>query len=139
VCPVDCIYAYTGEDRARFPNQLYIHPEECINCGACEPECPWEAIYEDEAVPAVFAADVAHNASIVGLMHAFRVPEHADKVRPDARQVAANKRKWGLGAAGPEVTDRFPTSTAGILRSRLDLLCIARNIWAGHEGHHRRQ
>ena len=31
VCPVDCIYE--GED------QLYIHPDECIDCGACEPEC----------------------------------------------------------------------------------------------------
>ncbi len=36
VCPVDCIYE--GAD------QLYIHPEECIDCGACEPECPVSAI-----------------------------------------------------------------------------------------------
>ena len=35
VCPVDCIYE--GED------QLYIHPDECIDCGACEPECPVSA------------------------------------------------------------------------------------------------
>ena len=31
--------------------QLYIHPEECIDCGACEPECPVEAIFEEDAVP----------------------------------------------------------------------------------------
>ena len=31
--------------------QLYIHPEECINCAACEPVCPVEAIFEDSAVP----------------------------------------------------------------------------------------
>jgi NAD-dependent dihydropyrimidine dehydrogenase PreA subunit len=37
VCPVDCIYE--GED------QYYINPEECIDCGACEPECPVEAIF----------------------------------------------------------------------------------------------
>ena len=37
VCPVDCIYE--GED------QLYIHPDECIDCGACEPECPVTAIF----------------------------------------------------------------------------------------------
>jgi ferredoxin len=98
VCPVDCIYAYTGDDRTRFPDQLYIHPEECINCGACEPECPWEAIYEDEAVPAALAEDIAHNARIVDEMHAFRVPEHAAKPRPTAAQVEANKRKWGLDA-----------------------------------------
>jgi len=33
VCPVDCIYEYTGGDAESFPNQLYIDPEECINCG----------------------------------------------------------------------------------------------------------
>jgi ferredoxin len=37
VCPVDCIYE--GED------QYYIHPDECIDCGACEPECPVTAIF----------------------------------------------------------------------------------------------
>jgi NAD-dependent dihydropyrimidine dehydrogenase PreA subunit len=36
VCPVDCIY--------EAGDQLYIHPTECIECGACEPECPVEAI-----------------------------------------------------------------------------------------------
>ncbi len=39
VCPVDCFYA--GE------NMLVIHPEECIDCGVCEPECPAEAIKPD--------------------------------------------------------------------------------------------
>lgn len=43
VCPVDCIYE--GAD------QLYIHPDECIDCGACEPECPVSAIYSEEDVP----------------------------------------------------------------------------------------
>lgn len=39
VCPVDCFYA--GE------NMLVIHPDECIDCGVCEPECPAEAIVSD--------------------------------------------------------------------------------------------
>ena len=39
VCPVDCFYA--GE------NMLVIHPDECIDCGVCEPECPVEAIVPD--------------------------------------------------------------------------------------------
>ena len=43
VCPVDCIYE--GED------QLYIHPDECIDCGACVPECPVQAIFPAEEVP----------------------------------------------------------------------------------------
>jgi len=46
VCPVDCIHG--GEDDA----QLYIDPSECIFCGACEPECPVEAIFEVSALPA---------------------------------------------------------------------------------------
>src|ERR1700740_2643306 len=45
VCPVDCIYEYVGDDNENFPNMLYIHPDECIDCGACEPECPWQAIF----------------------------------------------------------------------------------------------
>ena len=43
VCPVDCIYE--GED------MLYIQPDECIDCGACEPECPVTAIFPEEDVP----------------------------------------------------------------------------------------
>ena len=42
VCPVDCIY--------EGPNMLFIHPDECIDCGACEPECPVTAIFPEEAV-----------------------------------------------------------------------------------------
>ena len=45
VCPVDCIYS-TDEDE-----QFYIHPDECIDCGACEPECPVEAIFPEDALP----------------------------------------------------------------------------------------
>lgn len=46
VCPVDCIH---GEES---DTMLYINPAECIDCGACEPECPVEAIFEESAVPA---------------------------------------------------------------------------------------
>jgi len=44
VCPVDCFYA---DDR-----MLYIHPDECIDCGACEPACPVQAIYAADDLPA---------------------------------------------------------------------------------------
>ena len=43
VCPVDCIH-----EAARM---LVIDPEECIDCGACEPECPVEAIFPEDALP----------------------------------------------------------------------------------------
>lgn len=42
-CPVDCIY-----EGAR---SLYIHPDECVYCGACEPVCPVEAIYYEDDLP----------------------------------------------------------------------------------------
>jgi ferredoxin len=65
VCPVDCIYEYVGEDKTRFRNMLYINPDECIDCGACEPECPWQAIFEEPAVPEVFNDDIALNHATV--------------------------------------------------------------------------
>jgi NAD-dependent dihydropyrimidine dehydrogenase PreA subunit len=43
VCPVDCIH-----EASRI---LVIDPEECIDCGACEPECPVEAIFPEDALP----------------------------------------------------------------------------------------
>jgi ferredoxin len=92
---VDCIYEYTGDDKETFPNQLFIDPEECINCGVCEPECPWEAIFEDEQVPDVFQSDIPLNAKIVDTTDERQVPEKEDKPRPSAEQVAENKQKWG--------------------------------------------
>jgi NAD-dependent dihydropyrimidine dehydrogenase PreA subunit len=53
VCPVDCIY--------EGPDQLYIHPEECIDCGACEPECPVTAIFTEEDVPEEWASYTKKN------------------------------------------------------------------------------
>ncbi|HPZ49394.1 MAG TPA: ferredoxin family protein [Propionibacteriaceae bacterium] len=54
-CPVDCIYE---GDR-----MLYIHPEECVDCGACEPVCPVEAIYYEDDVPSQFADYTEINAA----------------------------------------------------------------------------
>ncbi|MHC0448640.1 MULTISPECIES: ferredoxin FdxA [unclassified Candidatus Lariskella] len=52
VCPVDCFY--------EGPDMLVINPEECIDCGVCEPECPIEAIQSEGAIK-----DQAQRASIV--------------------------------------------------------------------------
>ena len=46
VCPVDCIHFEEGVDKI-----LYIDPEECIDCGACEPACPVSAVYAEDDVP----------------------------------------------------------------------------------------
>ena len=53
VCPVDCIH--------EFGRILIIDPEECIDCGACEPECPVEAIFPEDALPDKWNAFVEIN------------------------------------------------------------------------------
>jgi ferredoxin len=98
VCPVDCIYRYQGSDTAQFPNQLYIHPDECIDCGACEPECPWQAIFEEEATPAPFQDDIKLNYAIVENSGDFKVAQHEKIPHPTADQVVENKKKWGLAS-----------------------------------------
>jgi Fe-S-cluster-containing hydrogenase component 2 len=52
-CPVDCIYEGARE--------LYIQPEECIDCGACVPVCPEEAIYHEEDLPEPMRAHLKDN------------------------------------------------------------------------------
>jgi NAD-dependent dihydropyrimidine dehydrogenase PreA subunit len=52
VCPVDCIHpTKTEAEEFAKEQKLYIDPEECIDCGACEPVCPVEAIFEEAAAP----------------------------------------------------------------------------------------
>ncbi len=77
VCPVDCIHGPAPLDeiravrddgegalKAKFgePIMLYIDPDECISCGACEPECPVDAIFEDEEIPEKWTHYVELNA-----------------------------------------------------------------------------
>lgn len=59
VCPVECIY--------EADDQFYIHPDECIDCGACVPVCPVDAIFPEIDVPAVWVSYVEKNASLSGL------------------------------------------------------------------------
>jgi len=56
VCPVDCFY--------EGANMLVIHPDECIDCGVCEPECPVEAIFSEEELPAGQEQFVQLNAEL---------------------------------------------------------------------------
>jgi NAD-dependent dihydropyrimidine dehydrogenase PreA subunit len=53
-CPVDCIY--------EGKRMLYIHPDECVDCGACEPACPVEAIYYEDDLPREWRSYAAENA-----------------------------------------------------------------------------
>lgn len=56
VCPVECFYE--GEQ------MLYIHPDECIDCEACVPECPVEAIFLEENLPEAWKDFTALNAEL---------------------------------------------------------------------------
>ncbi len=79
VCPVECFYE--GE------NALVIHPEECIDCGACESECPTTAIFEQDDLPEKWHAWIEINAVFSGAKEAAEAdvtgwPEHvAESVR----------------------------------------------------------
>ncbi|MFB3905311.1 MAG: ferredoxin family protein [Acidobacteriota bacterium] len=50
-CPVDCIHPRKDEETFDPAAQLYIDPQECIDCGACVPECPVDAIFPEDEVP----------------------------------------------------------------------------------------
>ena len=56
VCPVDCIHT---TDTAPI---YYIDPDECIDCGACEPECPVTAIFAEDALPEQWNSYIQINA-----------------------------------------------------------------------------
>ncbi len=73
VCPVDCIH-----EASRI---LVIDPEECIDCGACEPECPVEAIFPEDALPGKWGSFVRINYAYgEGLA---RVDQLVDDLRGD--------------------------------------------------------
>jgi NAD-dependent dihydropyrimidine dehydrogenase PreA subunit len=71
VCPVDCIhpaegYTIEGDGKEKMKaagEQLYINPEDCIECGACAAECPVEAIFPDDELPEDMLEYIEINAS----------------------------------------------------------------------------
>ena len=76
VCPVDCIHGPFDKEGAAAevhekgfnPEglQLYIDPEECIDCMACEPECPVEAIFSEDEVPGEWDEYIKKNYEYFG-------------------------------------------------------------------------
>ncbi|HVX44096.1 MAG TPA: ferredoxin [Mycobacteriales bacterium] len=91
-CPVDCIY-----EGAR---SLYIHPDECVDCGACEPVCPVEAIYYEDDLPPKLAPYAQDNEAfftgvLPGRAEPLGSPGGAAKLGPvgvDAPLVASQPR-----------------------------------------------
>lgn len=89
VCPVDCFY--------EGKNSLAINPDECIDCGACEPECPTTAIFEESELPSKWAIYKDINAVVSGA-------KSADEVDTAAMPSAIAR---GLGSARwPNITEQ---------------------------------
>jgi ferredoxin len=85
VCPVNCFY-----EGANF---LVIHPDECIDCGACEPVCPTKAIFPESDLPSEYAEYKALNAQF-----ATQWPNIAEKKAslPDAEAFKDKKGKRSM-------------------------------------------
>ncbi|MDR1214729.1 MAG: 4Fe-4S binding protein [Propionibacteriaceae bacterium] len=70
-CPVDCIYEGN--------RMLYINPDECVDCGACEPVCPVEAVFYEDDLPAQWSDFLQANA---GFFEGLGAPGGAARLGP---------------------------------------------------------
>ena len=73
VCPVDCIQP--GDPDQGFPT-YYIDPATCIDCGACVRECPFQAIFPEDEVPAAFQAQGGEFLNQAGLAGHYEAVNH---------------------------------------------------------------
>ncbi len=97
VCPADCILQHKpSSNNSKLPNQLFIDPDDCLDCALCVPVCPWDAIYYDDDVPSVFQGDIELNALTVENPHEFVYPNISKSVKPSTDDIEANKRYWNL-------------------------------------------
>lgn len=78
VCPVECFFE--GE------NMLVISPDECIDCGACVPECPAEAIFDEDEVPEQWEEYIELNARLA--------EEWADHVITEKKDALPDADEW---------------------------------------------
>jgi ferredoxin len=63
---VDCIHPRKDEATFADADMLYIHPSECIDCGACVPACPVEAIFARDEIPQRWTPFIRRNAEFYG-------------------------------------------------------------------------
>ena len=61
-CPVDCIHPRKNEPGYQIEEMLYIHPDDCIDCGACVPVCPVSAIFAADELPERWSQFAERNA-----------------------------------------------------------------------------
>ena len=95
VCPTEAIVEHRPADRAsELPNQLFVNPELCISCNICIPECPWEAIYDEDDVPRPFASDIALNRRAFESSEEYHVPASRLLRGASSEEVELNRSKW---------------------------------------------
>ena len=110
VCPVDCIHTTDGE------NQLYINPDECIDCAACEPACPVDAISMESDVPADWQPFIEINRKF---FETFVKPETADSGDGEAGAIGRGKEQ-GI----PEEFAQVPEIPESRLRTPFNLFVL---------------
>ena len=91
-CPVDCIYE--GE------RMLYIHPDECVDCGACEPVCPVEAIFYEDDVPEQWKMFTEDNARFFS----DTLPGRDEPIGSPARYLARSRANRHATGGQPAAT-----------------------------------
>ena len=84
-CPVDCIYEGL--------RMLYIHPAECVDCGACEVVCPVEAIYYEDDLPPAWSDYLRANADFCKALGTAGSATRTGPIAGDAPMIAALPRK----------------------------------------------
>ena len=94
VCPVDCFY--------EGPNFLVIHPDECIDCALCEPECPAVAIFSEDEVPTDMQNFIALNLELAEVWP--NITERKDAL-PNAEEFDREKSK-SVGSSKLELLER---------------------------------
>ena len=98
VCPVDCIHPRKDEPEFERTSMLYIHPDECIDCGACVPACPVAAIYDspDSTPPTqkqLIEANAVYRAGDDGAVaQAEQIVQAHISAHPDLMAVAPAER-----------------------------------------------
>jgi len=99
VCPVDCIHPRKDAPEFEVATMLYIHPEECIDCGACVPACPVTAIYDSvDSVPSsqkdlIEANQVYRNGDAAAMAAAEAIVQAHIGARADLMQLDPNARQ----------------------------------------------
>ena len=108
VCPVDCIHPRKDEAEFAEATMLYIHPEECIDCGACVPACPVAAIYESIDATPSHQKDLIEANAIYRLGDADAMAKAEEIVKA---HVAAQPALMAIPAAERQAATRQPLSS----------------------------